>query len=725
VKEGASGDGSESDPFGSLADAIDELKEKGGKTIFMSKGTYASAVTLPKGAQLIGSDAKDVFLTGILRMEDKSKLSRVTLNTIGLVIAGDADVTIEKIQIKKVIGTGIGAEPGNGTITIRDSVIDGARKGMYIQAGREIRFEDIEVVNVAEEGIDIRQNVSGSIRKSIFKNNGESGIEVVLGSADLLIEANILSGNGASGIAAQFYIESKKTGNVRIQNNTLSKNDWGIDCKAPQGKMESKFYFLNSMTVTGNTFLENKDGEIANRCKVLTDAERAALEAEEEKERLAEEARKNALSLSGAELSERLEAAVTDRKEYDAVRMAAEADRVEAALAAATLTTDRLSRMAAESTRSKVSCLLVGPDFEGEAVLSVSADEMRALLTELETDGQQLEFESNQKSAEDRIALMRLTVDALGKNSQVSCSFSLLGWIWRLFPSGEGAAQSILTEEDRMLSFTSAAPKRVLFLGSFAYYPKLRDTLAVRGDQSLFASLQAELRMYDSVIADLAAPIISDADPVLPVGSTTPMAFPIRFASLLSANNIRLNHFGETALFAASMPDSYTKTAIILEHAAADSFGYPKSAIKSVVVQGEIVSLVTYSESKSHELDALRESVKALPDTSQATIVFISWDRKRGTSISAERKALARGFIEAGADIIIGTGLPIPVESETIGAARAYYSLGSPFIDFGVSLTQGSRRAISVEMAFGKDANPVFTEKVLSFNEEGGLQFIP
>ncbi|NTW30069.1 MAG: hypothetical protein HGA33_02240, partial [Candidatus Moranbacteria bacterium] len=49
VEKGNDGDGSSDDPFGSIKDALDEISDHGGKTVFVKSGTYEESITLTKG----------------------------------------------------------------------------------------------------------------------------------------------------------------------------------------------------------------------------------------------------------------------------------------------------------------------------------------------------------------------------------------------------------------------------------------------------------------------------------------------------------------------------------------------------------------------------------------------------------------------------------------------------------------------------------------------------
>ncbi|KKP57532.1 MAG: Erp42 protein, partial [Candidatus Moranbacteria bacterium GW2011_GWF1_34_10] len=125
-----------------------------------------------------------------------------------------------------------------------------------------------------------------------------SGIEVILGKSELSILNNEIKKNKSSGIAAQFYTDTDKVGDVNIKNNIITGNsNYGLDCKAPSGgEGRPKGYWEKSMDLSSNKIIENKKKDIAGSCKFDEEkiADATKTKEEREAERLAlEEKEKN------------------------------------------------------------------------------------------------------------------------------------------------------------------------------------------------------------------------------------------------------------------------------------------------------------------------------------------------------------------------------------------------------------------------------------------------
>lgn len=729
VKEGEDGDGSSSDPFGSIKDAIDAVGDKKGKKIFLDKGSYSTSFALPKETELVGANDKDVSLTGLVTLENKTKISRVTFTGTGggIVVTKNASVTIEDIRVKNLVGTAIKSEAGSATVKVRDSVIEGARKGMYLQAGTTAEIENVEVMKNLEEGIDLRENVNGFIRKSVFKDNKESGIEIILGSSDFEIRDNTFSGNGASGVAAQFYQGARKVGSVRIEGNSFTKNDWGVDCKAPQGKMDSKFYFLNSLTIQNNTYKDNGDGEIASRCKIMTDEERIAFEVEEKKK--AEEAatRTATLSLTETQLQSRFEQAVAKRQAYEDELMGEELGRVNAATAELSTRLETLESFGQEITdRSSFACFLAGPDYAGIKQLESSKEELQGFLTRLRVERTALRFDQHQSEidaflaeAETRLALIP-NESALNEN----CTFSLFGWASRFLADRSAPISLFSTERAAFSLFDDAKSSSVLFIGEIGYVPLFRERVVKLGDDAFFGTLSEKLRSYDAVIPVITSPLMSELDPLPPVGATAALSLPLRFAHLFSATNIRAALLGGGNLF-QNTAESYKKSRVNLAQAGIDSVGPPEIvAERSFLLslpQGDLRLLVV-AEGDATPDPAILTEIMSAQERGEKVAALIQWNAKRGGTIDESRKSLVTKLVDSGAALVLGTGLTsVPMTSELIGETRFYPTVGSLT---NLAALPASSQALSVEFTLDQDGQITFAENPIQYSDEKGLFFV-
>lgn len=255
------GDGSDDEPYQDIEEALYKDCDK----IIVEKGIYKDEITIGSDVEVEGKGRNDVIIAGKVTMKDGSELRSVTVADHGINIVDRASVKIENVKVK---GANIGIETiGNGTLTVKDSVFYENRKAMYLQKGKNVKITNSEVYDNEEEGIDIRANVDGVISGNSIHNNGESGIEVIVGKSDLKIYDNKIKKNGSSGVAAQYYKSTSKIGGVKIKDNTISDNkSYGIDCKAPSGGNPGVEYWTESMQMMANKVYDNKKGDFSETC---------------------------------------------------------------------------------------------------------------------------------------------------------------------------------------------------------------------------------------------------------------------------------------------------------------------------------------------------------------------------------------------------------------------------------------------------------------------------
>lgn len=267
-------DGSNKKPFRNLEKALKEISSRSNeaRNIFVKNGKYEETVTLGNFVKITGESKKGVSIVGRVTMKNGSALRDLTIidGSSAVLIESNADASLENCEIKNSRSIGIQAVPGSGKVTIRNSIISGGTgKGMYIEANRRVEISGNTIFGNKEEGIDIRSGVSGIINNNSIHSNGESGIEFIVGSSALSVSDNKLTGNGASGIASQYYRGDGKTGRTSISSNILSGNGkYGLDCAWPSGGRPSPTFWSTSIDFKGNVLDKNQIDTINVSCDI-------------------------------------------------------------------------------------------------------------------------------------------------------------------------------------------------------------------------------------------------------------------------------------------------------------------------------------------------------------------------------------------------------------------------------------------------------------------------
>lgn len=272
-------DGTEENPFKTIGSAITAAKANSWdqRSIYISDGTYEEELVLDAPMSLTGQSKIGTIINGhgkkrTIEIKETSTINNLTVSEghTGVFVDAGAGANIESCRVLKTEKMGIEIEKSSTSdsekvTVIRSEIADGDGKGFYINK-RRILIEDNKVENNDEEGIDIRAGVKGNIKKNTIAKNGESGIELILGGSGLKIKSNKIKSNSASGISNQFYKDSKKIGSVKLEKNTIKKNDnYGIQCATPSGGDAPKKYWTESIDLAKNVFSGNGTS-YAKRC---------------------------------------------------------------------------------------------------------------------------------------------------------------------------------------------------------------------------------------------------------------------------------------------------------------------------------------------------------------------------------------------------------------------------------------------------------------------------
>ena len=118
-------------------------------------------------------------------------------------------------------------------------------------------------------------------------------------------------------------------------------------------------------------------------------------------------------------------------------------------------------------------------------------------------------------------------------------------------------------------------------------------------------------------------------------------------------------------------------------------------------------------------IDAISEA----KESARAVVVSVAYDPTLSSLLTEERKSYIKRFVEAGAVLVIGTGLPLAPQSEVVGSGRIYYSLGNFWGGAGVA--PGNGLAVGLTLSGAEHEAVSFQEQVVSWSDEGKIILTP
>ncbi|MFH1295052.1 MAG: CapA family protein, partial [bacterium] len=230
-----------------------------------------------------------------------------------------------------------------------------------------------------------------------------------------------------------------------------------------------------------------------------------------------------------------------------------------------------------------------------------------------------------------------------------------------------------------------------------------------QGNDFIFEPLKDWLGQDDLVIANLEGPITENKSisvNTLPgEQSNFIFTFEPSLAKTLFDNNIRLvnlgnNHilnFGERGLEA---------TRQYLSEAGVDYFGQPQDEPASLVKEiGELkIAFVPYNQfvgNSTTEGAKTIEEIKNSKEKADLIFVYAHWGQEYLPVAEEKTKRLARQFIEAGADLVVGTHPHVVQDKEEYQGKMIYYSLGNFIFDqyFSPEVMRGLAVKVKIDLA--------------------------
>ncbi len=242
-------------------------------------------------------------------------------------------------------------------------------------------------------------------------------------------------------------------------------------------------------------------------------------------------------------------------------------------------------------------------------------------------------------------------------------------------------AESNVAEEEMM-----RPPVTILFGGDMQFDRYIRSVTEKRGGAFVFYGLRSEFQQADLVVANLEGPITDNAS----VSETSVegsrdnyvFTFPPKTAVLLKAENISLVNIGNNHILNLK-EDGVRQTKEYLEAVGVDYFGSPLSGDDRTAVReigGTRIAFVNYNEFVWKGREKALADIALVTEGADFVVVYTHWG-KEYVAASPEMKTLAHEFIDAGADLIIGSHPHVVQEREEYKGKSIYYSLGNLIFD--------------------------------------------
>ncbi|OGI25472.1 MAG: hypothetical protein A3J76_03720 [Candidatus Moranbacteria bacterium RBG_13_45_13] len=261
-------------------------------------------------------------------------------------------------------------------------------------------------------------------------------------------------------------------------------------------------------------------------------------------------------------------------------------------------------------------------------------------------------------------------------------------------------------------------PIKLLFVGDMMFDRHIREAVAKygKGDYGYILELVKEsLSQYDLVIGNLEGPITNKKSVSVNTKMDESKNFVFTFdpavAKVLFENNIRLVSLGNNHILNQGA-GGIEQTKKYLGEAGVDYFdpGETRS------FHG--ISFVGYNYSADNSENQVLEEIKLAKEQSDIIIVCPHWGTEYKVGDPGQKiKELARKFIDAGADAVIGTHPHVVQSSEEYNGKKIYYSLGN-FV-FDQYFQKETMEGLGVEMTVNPDGGVEYGELKFEMTKRG------
>ena len=280
----------------------------------------------------------------------------------------------------------------------------------------------------------------------------------------------------------------------------------------------------------------------------------------------------------------------------------------------------------------------------------------------------------------------------------------------------------------------SPAELTIMIGGDIMLDRKIRSLGEKNGYDSLFASLASLFEKADIAVANLEGPITEYPSKTLIGGSfTKELTFTFATSTVMAlhrsgidivslannhTDNFGLEGFNQTQYWLQTVGIEYfgnpwngTSTSLRTRNLIADTDSTKKfienseysSPIATVITQNDIrIAFVGYHQFQRGS-DKVIAEIKRVATIDTFVIVMPHWGEEYSPTPSEGQKKLARAFIDAGADAIIGAHPHVIMDHEIINGVPVYYSVGNLLFDqyFSPEVMKGN--IIELQLVQGSD----------------------
>ncbi len=274
---------------------------------------------------------------------------------------------------------------------------------------------------------------------------------------------------------------------------------------------------------------------------------------------------------------------------------------------------------------------------------------------------------------------------------------------------------------------------KILFFGDLMLDRYNRTLMNKNGAEYFTQKIKELFAEPDLVVVNLEGPVTNNESVSSGKGKDDPNHFRFTFdqeqtKQFLNLNRIKIVNIGNNHILNFNN-DGLEQTKEFLEKNSIDYFGDPFDPEKTFLIKkikGQKIALVNYSRFSGPKVMEVEKIIQKLDKEVDLVIVYAHWGLEYKLVNSKAQKNKAHRFIEAGADLIIGSHPHVVQPIEVYKDKVIFYSLGNFVFDQYFSEEVRSVLGVEIDIKKNKDKEKGIDLKLipLEMQKTGQLEFM-
>lgn len=318
-----------------------------------------------------------------------------------------------------------------------------------------------------------------------------------------------------------------------------------------------------------------------------------------------------------------------------------------------------------------------------------------------------------------KVKSLKVTVVLLASVFLSGCSFNDEKSMSKLFEN------EIKNNDVKGLNAILSSQKEVsiLFVGDLMFDRYIRQVAEKRGNDFIFEKVTELLKNNDLVVANLEGPITDNesvsAETIPGEKGHLSFTFNGSLAETLAKQNIKLVNIGNNHIL-NFQKNGLDQTEKYLMESDVEYFGDPRKIENNYLIKeinGIKIGFVSYNQF-GEKIEATINNIKSIKDKVDIIVVYTHWGKEYEKTPINNIKNSAHSFVDAGADLIIGSHPHVVQDIEEYKRKKIYYSLGN-FI-FDQYFNPETQKGIAVEVKINPDNKEMKFRETQLFLERNG-----